>query len=1018
MRTKTVTFILVALFLCVFGSYADVFGARADEKRTASLAQIDRWISDLSHPDMARREAATDQLIDAGPRAGHRIRPLCASIDRAESVRALRIFSAVFGVSPDVYDTVRLVVRQTRSGDAPTAARKIIDAGPGAARFGLRLLTPSGGTPPALYTELFVRVALEKIALGADLEQQSYASILDLSAAAAPALLHVVEEGDNDRLVRTNALWLYSLVTGPDRAAGLARVLRDSDPVVRHEAVLAAAETLKGDNFAVLAAAIGAHPGAERSALANAAASRIAVDDLKDHLGSNDDGVASLAAMAIGLKRDEDALDALAGRVKGEKRNCVLEAITVGLAEFCDPKGIDALVEIYTSHKDAAVRSSAIAALRHRTEERAARACLTAALLDNDQAVRLQAAESLIGVGDPIVAPALVFAANNDQSRTVRARALSGLAALFDDGPDAAYSAQFGSRENLARSWERWLGRKAESFDGEKLPWFGDGRDAVRIITGVRDQVGESFFYFDKKELVDEEALNKAALGALKKVFEGDDPVTMEGLDKKIFERLLKSKAVKSPEVFLSCLGAIPFESDVSDLVRITNQAVSGMIKSLGDRFSRLVLSNDPDGKVKPGWLPGLLDNSDKTNGLYVSKKDDLYVVDFVLYDSAAFYAGIEPGDQLIKVGDTFAGELTKSEIGKKIIGEGEFQFLREGWNRPYSFTLVPTEAMASHIVTSAVLPGRIGYIRLKAFDIGCSVKVEQNLQKLESAGIKGLIFDVRNNPGGTVIDATAIVDKFLPEGETISINVTRGRGKKSHEEVEEEILSTDAPSDREYPVVILVNKSSASASEMTSGSLQGNGRAIVVGQTSFGKGIGQSGSTFSGFASETALGDTRSVYVVYLTMMRYLLPEGKRSIHHIGVEPDVPVLERSLKGSAFDKVMRARRHKALVEYVDGLIEKDRAAAEALAVFDGNDTGRYPGFKKMYGKVKRWVSEAEARRIVRAALRKRLIEAAEDDLFKKLFYDIQEDRTLRAGIRALGSEAEIDLSDLEEYKGL
>lgn len=1011
MQIKTVTFFLVLLFGCALS-------AGADEKRTPTLFQIDRWIADLTHPDMARREAATEQLIDAGPRAGHRIRPLCASIDQGESVRALRIFTAVFGVSPEIYDEVRLVVKQSRSTDAAPAARKIIDAGPGAARFALRLLAPSGGTPPELYTELFVRIALEKIALGADLEQQSFSSVLDLSTAAAPALLHVVEEKDNNRIVRTNALWLFSLVTGADRAAGLARILRDSDPVVRHEATIAAAETLTEDNFALLAAAIGSHPGAERNALANAAASRINLDDLKNHLRSNDDGVASMAAMSLGFKRDDDALEALTDRAKGEKRNCVLEAITVGLAEFHDPKGVEALVEVYTSHKDAAVRSSAIGALRHQTKQRAARACLTAALLDNDQGVRLQAAEALVCVGERIVAPALVFAANNDQSRTVRARALTGLATLVADGPHTARSTSYDPKEQLARSWERWLGREADSFDEELLPWFEGGRDAVRIFTRVRDEVSASFFYFDRKELVEEDALNKAALGALEKVFEGDDPVKMEGLDRQIFERLLKSEAVKNPEVFLSCLGAIPFESDVSDLVRITNQAVSGMIKSLGDRFSRLVLSNDPDGKVKPGWLPGLLDNSDKTNGLYVSKKDEVYVVDFVLYDSSAFYAGIEPGDQLIKVGDTFAGELTKIEIGKKIIEEGEFQFLREGWNRPYSFHLVPTEAMADHIVTSTVLPGRIGYLRLKAFDMGCSVKVEQNLQKLESAGIKGLIFDVRNNPGGTVIDATAIVDKFLPEGETISINVTRGRGKKSHDEVEEEVLSTDAPSDREYPVVILVNKSSASASELTSGSLQGNGRAIVVGQTSFGKGIGQSGSSIAGFASETALGDTRSLYVVYLTMMRYLLPEGKRSIHHIGVEPDVPVLERSLKGSAFDKVMRAQGNKALTEYVGSLIEKDRTAAEALAVFDGNDTGRYPGFEKMYGKVKRWVSDAEACRIVRTELRKRLIEGAEDDLFEKLFYDIQEDRTLRAGIREIGREAKIDLSGVEEYKGL
>jgi len=285
----------------------------------------------------------------------------------------------------------------------------------------------------------------------------------------------------------------------------------------------------------------------------------------------------------------------------------------------------------------------------------------------------------------------------------------------------------------LAERWRQWLVREVESFDAEAFPWLKDAIDAVRIVTSVREHVEDRFFYFDKRELVEVDSLNTAALAAMDEAFEGKDPVTMEGLDRQILESMLGSeREIKeaTPEAVLSCLGACPFESEVSDLIRITN--ATGMIKSLGDRFSGLRLSNDPEGDVRPGWLPGLLDNSDESNGFMVSEKEDTIVVDFVLYDSPAFYAGIRPGDQLIQIADEFVSEMAKEDRNEKLQKEGTFTFLRDGWNRPYGFELEPAKVMVQHIVIKALLPGKIGYLRLKMFDLGCSVKMEHALRKAQ----------------------------------------------------------------------------------------------------------------------------------------------------------------------------------------------------------------------------------------------------------------------------------------------
>jgi len=988
-------------------------GSRGSEKRAVDLG---RFVEELGHPELARREAATRSLIEAGHPAARRVRNLCDAEDPKLRLRARRIFGAVHGVPPETYDRVQQILTSAQGGEigVPDAASRLREISAAAVDLALRRLEPRANATFAdpLYVELRVREALDRIASGQDEGDSAHATVLEHGGAGAPALLRIAQHRGADIARRSHALWLYALVTGAERGEGLRSLLRDPEPIVRDEALLAVSETLRRKDFVPIARALGARESEARERVAAAASRHLDVDALRGFLGSRQEEVAGLAAIALGKTRDGDALEALVARSDNERRPAVRAALAGALGEFRHEKGVKALAEMYPEEKDASVRASIVAALRPRPEVRRAAIVLATALFDDDEGVRLLAADGMVGRSGIEAAPALIQAALADRSGATRARMVSGLRTLLTE--DAPFPVL--GKDRAEQAWRQWLVRNRSKFPSDRLPWFKDSLDAARIVDTVRERVEDAFFYFDDPGLVARERLHRVAVDAMKKLLAEKeaprDPLEASDFEKSVLGRLLASTAAKNPETLLAALGGIPFETEVSDLVRMTNAAAEGMVDSLGDRFSSLTPSNDPEGKLRPGWLPGLLDDSDRTNGFLVEEREDSWWVEFVLYDTPAWYAGIQPGDQIVRIDKKFPGEMTRREILDAINEEHDFWILRDGWNRPYALHLVPDVADDSRIVTAAVLPGKIGYLRLKMFATACSVKVEKALVELESQGIVGLVLDLRNNPGGTVIDATEIVDKFLPAGKLISVNVERDADGELEED---EVRSTASDRDREYPLAVLVNGSSASASEMTSGSLQGNERAVIVGETTYGKGIGQMGQAIPGFSSDTALGTTQSVYALTLTMMRYYLPEGKRSIHHVGVEPDLPVRERDLKGSLLDKVMRVRQGEALGEYVTELLEDDRELAIRLARFDGEDPERYPDFSGFYRKAKRYVSEQEARRIVREELRRRLLPDAEEAAFERIFYDLQEDRTLRAGIRAVAEDADVDLSGLEEY---
>jgi carboxyl-terminal processing protease len=263
--------------------------------------------------------------------------------------------------------------------------------------------------------------------------------------------------------------------------------------------------------------------------------------------------------------------------------------------------------------------------------------------------------------------------------------------------------------------------------------------------------------------------------------------------------------------------------------------------------------------------------------GLEVSQEADAIVVVAPLADSPAERAGILAGDRIVAVDGSPAKEMPVGEATRRMKGAAGSQVVlsieRVGLPEPRSFTLV-----RDHVRTTSVdwrlLDRGTGtvYVRIRTFQDRTDRELRQALDgaRKEIGGpIQGLVLDLRNNPGGLLEQAVKVADRFLSSGVIVS---TESRGKQP--EVER---AHEKDTEPDYPIVLLVNRGSASASEIVAGALQDHGRAVVAGVRTFGKGSVQ---TIVELDDGSAL---------KLTVARYFTPN-HRSIQERGIAPDVLV--------------------------------------------------------------------------------------------------------------------------------
>ena len=298
--------------------------------------------------------------------------------------------------------------------------------------------------------------------------------------------------------------------------------------------------------------------------------------------------------------------------------------------------------------------------------------------------------------------------------------------------------------------------------------------------------------------------------------------------------------------------------------------AIQGMIESLGDPYS-VYLSREEAAQLtdaSQGTFIGI--------GADLKKENDLIVVEAIFRGSPAERAGLQPRDALLMVnGDSLQG-LTLSDAAAKIRGpkgtKAKLKVLRPGVKEPIELELV-RDRIPLETVKGDLGPGGIGHLTISQFSQNTPQQVADELRAMEAEGLRALIIDVRNNPGGMTDAVQKTAEQFLAEGKVI-VQYEYGDGRRV-----QEVAGSDAgASGKPYPILVLINKASASSAEILAGALQQSAGATLVGESSFGKGTVQ-------ISYPDELGDGS---LVKLTVYKWLLPDGAW-VQNEGLTPDVP---------------------------------------------------------------------------------------------------------------------------------
>ncbi|MDO9213253.1 MAG: S41 family peptidase [Methylococcales bacterium] len=314
---------------------------------------------------------------------------------------------------------------------------------------------------------------------------------------------------------------------------------------------------------------------------------------------------------------------------------------------------------------------------------------------------------------------------------------------------------------------------------------------------------------------------------------------------------------------------------------KLLEDAVKGMLSGLDPHSAYLDTEEYQELKEgTSGQFGGL--------GIEVTMENGFIKVVSPIDDTPAQKAGIKAGDLIIKLDDRPVKGMTLTEAVKHMRGEAgkpiDLLVVREGAEKPLKMTLVRAIIKVKS-VKSRMIEKNYGYVRISSFQSGTGEALKEALAglKKENKGIlKGLVLDLRNNPGGVLNAAVEVSDAFMKSG---LIVYTEGRIANS------QMRFSAAPDDLidNAPIVVLINAGSASASEIVAGALQDSKRGIIMGEKSFGKG-----------SVQTIL-PTNTGSAIKLTTARYFTPSG-RSIQAKGIEPDVALANVKLESLDKDK--------------------------------------------------------------------------------------------------------------------
>lgn len=325
--------------------------------------------------------------------------------------------------------------------------------------------------------------------------------------------------------------------------------------------------------------------------------------------------------------------------------------------------------------------------------------------------------------------------------------------------------------------------------------------------------------------------------------------------------------------------------------------AIKGMLNSLDPHSSFMPPDAFKEMKIDTkGEFGGL--------GIQIGIKDKILTIIAPIEDTPAYEAGVKAGDKIIKIDDESTKDISLLDAVSKLRGPKgtsvTITIFRKGLDKPKDITIV-RDIIKLKSVKSRMIDDEIGYVKLTQFQQKTARDLKKALKELSKKDIKALILDVRNNPGGLLKGAVDATSQFLPAGELV-VYIKGRSGDKT------EFKTHNGNKYYDYPMVVLVNEGSASASEIIAGALQDYGKAVIMGTQTFGKGSVQ---TVIPLSDGSAL---------RLTTARYYTPKG-RSIQTTGITPDINVPFESKNGASTHPVLR---EKDLDKHLENEVSKDK----------------------------------------------------------------------------------------------
>lgn len=354
-------------------------------------------------------------------------------------------------------------------------------------------------------------------------------------------------------------------------------------------------------------------------------------------------------------------------------------------------------------------------------------------------------------------------------------------------------------------------------------------------------------------------------------------------------------------------------EVSVKDLI---HGAIRGVINTLDPHSQFLTSEAYREMKIETeGEFGGL--------GIEITIKDGYLTIVTPLEDTPAYKAGLKPGDRIIKIGGKSTENITLNEAVKKLRGQPgttvSLTIMRKGKKEFMEFTIERDYIKLVSVKDTQILEEGIGYIRITQFQDNTTPDFKKALEELSKQDPQGLILDLRNNPGGLLQDAVEVAEKFIKEPKLIVS--TKGRLSDQNEEYK----SKNKDALENIPLVILINKGSASGSEIVAGAVKDWHRGILIGTQTFGKGSVQS------------VLPLRDGSALKLTTATYFTPKGI-DINEVGIKPNIEIRMSEEEENKLWEARAKRDEKKLALHIDPQLQRAIDLLKGLRVFQEIET--------------------------------------------------------------------------------